>query len=211
MLTWEDKDHVIVQLQLMAPIVFKDILEGREELDEVTEYALHEILADFDPDTALLCIAMCAEYVSQHMEDEELGKTLRLVAKNVVEDYGPLWLAHMAEDKDLDTMMLEVYLRDLEEDLAFLGNLLEATYNCLGDFNTPEAVLCDMLSLQCRYHQDMAENHVAKVLGETHKRIAKPRNNVIPFPLCADNDNAVKAKLFIYYLNCRLDVTLFSM
>src|SRR5688500_4934971 len=89
-------DHDLARLhaKFVVPIVVDQILKDEEPLDDIAEHAINEILFELCPDTALLCLAMCARHVAEATVNLPISRALANQCDQIIEEYGPLWLAH---------------------------------------------------------------------------------------------------------------------
>ena len=156
-----DNELAKLHAKFVVPVAVDQMLHAQEALDDVAEYTMHDIIGSLQPDTALLCIAMCAQHVSAHCGHLLIAHALRAEADMVVNEYGPLWLANEAGAQNLREEEIIRLLRHIPEDLEALGDLLEATCAEL-DENAPiPAILCDILMTQARAHMEFAELELA--------------------------------------------------
>ena len=81
---------------------------------------------------------------------------LRLHAVNVIDEYGPLWLAHEAQDPNLCDEDIRESLAHIPEDIEAMADLLDATLEDLSETHSILAILCDILSLQAHMHKELA-------------------------------------------------------
>jgi hypothetical protein len=131
---------------LVAPLAVHDMLTGKDSLDETARYTLDVMIAEYEPDTALLCLALCAAHIAHHAGQMPIANALGFESSRILHDVGPWWLAH-ADGKlrpaDEDTV-LDI-LEHMPEDFEALGDLLLAVR--AGMIETSDAaILCDILS-----------------------------------------------------------------
>ncbi len=186
-----DQDLAKLHAKFVVPIVIDQMLKDEEPLDDVAEHAMIEIFTELCPDTALLCLAMCAQHIARDTHHLPVGKALGMEAEKIVEEYGPHWLAHEANPDNLDNSAVVDLLVHIPEDLECLRDLLEATMGELEEDHSIAAILCDILSLQADYQRDMAEIELQQLnLAPQSRPVlevveSSGGDNVIAFPFSA--------------------------
>jgi hypothetical protein len=183
-------DHDLARLhaKFVVPIVVDQILKDEEPLDDIAEHAINEILFELCPDTALLCLAMCARHVAEATANLPISRALANQCDQIIEEYGPLWLAHEQNPQGLDNKTIKELLSFIPEDLEALRDLLDATLAALEEDHCLAAILCDILSFQADHHSGLAEIELQNINVRPQSRpvveLAKKHgDNVIPFPL----------------------------
>lgn len=194
------EDMVRLQAEFVLPLVVGDMLNGAEALDDIAEYAIHEILGEMRPDAALLCIALCAANIAdyQHRQMEKLeksaaplqarpaGKTsaaiLGIEAEHILGDYAPLWLAHKDGAK-MDNDAIRAQLVYLPEDLEALADLL-TTVRVSCDTKSDEVAmkLCELLAMHADAQSAAAEDELEQVHLPQLPRKAVAEGNIVLFP-----------------------------
>lgn len=172
--------------ELVAPLAVYQILKGHDELDETALYTLDVMLAEFQPDTALLCMALCAAHIADlHQDSLPLAGSLGFEAGRIVHDLGPLWLdnADQRLGMDQESRVLDVLDR-MAEDFEALADLLDGVRAHLIE-TTDSAMLCDILSQNAQgfiayldhraQEEQVMEHHYLLQNLEVH-------GNVITFP-----------------------------
>ena len=149
--------------KFVLPVVVSRMLSGQEELDEIAEQSLNEILDEHRPDSALLCIAMCAQHVAIETSHLGVSSALSREATKIIEDYAPVWLAYedvkagrISEDEFDDQAIFEL-LEHVPEDLESISDLLDATIAELNGAMAIPAILAYILSEQAMIQQLRAE------------------------------------------------------
>lgn len=177
--------------KLHIPLIVQDILDGEGALTDDVRYGLHDTISDFQPDSALLAIALSARKIASIYKDASPSMdVMGLEAERLVDEYGRLWLknaSHQVLDGD------EVYdtLIHTAEDLESLAELLDLNCSFLRMKDSLAASLCDILYIQARSHSLIAEEfmRVADEMvagGETVQVSSKApvfTDNIIPFPV----------------------------
>lgn len=178
----DDGDLAMLHAKFVVPLIVSDILYGHEKLDDVTEYAMEDILTALEPDTALLCLALCAQHVAVHTGHLPIAGVMGLEANRIVEDYGPFWLAYVSGMAQLDDRVLQDILRHVPEDLEALGDMLLAVAGDLDEAHAIPAILADILGQAAHAHRDMAESRIEDMEARYAEKIASAAGNVILFP-----------------------------
>lgn len=175
-----------LHLKFVVPLVVGDMLQGREALDDVAEYTLHDVMGAFEPDTALLCLALCAQNVAAHVAHMPSARMLGVQADRIAEEYGPVWLAYEAGMEGPNEDELRRMLDHIPEDLESLGDLMLATCGELDQDHAIAAILCDILSQQAYMHKELAEARVdsLRLTTEPAAKTPDPRGaNIVQFPV----------------------------
>ena len=183
-------DHDLARLhaKFVVPIVVDQMLRDEEPLDDIAEHAMNEILCEFYPDTALLCLAMCARHIARETAFLPISRALAIQAGQIIDEYGPIWIAHEKNQDSLDDTTIQDLLTYIPEDFESLRDLLEATMAALEEDHSIAAILCDILSQQADFHRDIAESellalHLRPQSRETETASTAPASdNIIPFP-----------------------------
>jgi len=183
-----ERELIRLHRDLVAPVAVHEILHGHDTLDETARYTLDVMIAELQPDTALLCVALCAAHVAeQHSKYLPMAGTLGLEASRIVHEYGPLWIANADRrlNRSHERQVLDL-LDQMPEDFESLADLLDALQGQLIE-TTDSAVLCGILSENARAFMDFLEQQaVEESLREREQRKLhdlKIDGNVITFPL----------------------------
>lgn len=176
-----DQQLALLHTRFVVPVITGQILRGNERLDDVTEYSFNTVLSDLEPDTALLCIALCAQNLSAHCGKLPSARMLRLGTDRIVEDYGALWLA-TDSGVPVDEDHIATAISFIPEDLESMAHLLEATLTDLPPESVNAAKLCDLLAGQAIAHIDIAEQKLEQHSLPVSRRAAL-KGNVIEFPV----------------------------
>ncbi len=184
-----EREIIRLHRELIAPVAVHEILAGRDELDETAYYTLDVMIAEFQPDTALLCIALCAAHIAQmHSAATPVAAGLGLEAGRIVHDYGPLWLLHA--DRRLtgahEGRVIDL-LDQMPEDFEAMADLLDALRVHLGEGSDSER-LCELLSQNAHGFIDFLEHQAEEDKIVAHKsrlQNLEVHGNVIVFPRIA--------------------------
>jgi hypothetical protein len=154
-------DYAHLRARFIVPLIAADMIEDVEILDDVAEYAIHDILSEFKPDAALLCIALCAQSIAQTDPENYMAKLLQMEAGQLLDEYAPVWLDHERQCKQHGATALPLkdvhdLIRNIPEDLETLAQMLEDYIAVAGDDHAIPAILADILSLQASMHRDLA-------------------------------------------------------
>lgn len=182
------KETALLMNKLQVPGIIADILNGRETLTDDVHYALHGIISDMQPDSALLAIALSAETLARIYANASPGmKVLGLECERIVADYGSLWLRN-AQEEIIDEDAILDALMHTPEDLESLAELLELCGSFLKAKDKSASALCDLLYIQAKAHAMIADEFIATANEAANKvAIIRPEipalaSNVIPFP-----------------------------
>lgn len=181
-----DKDLITLNDKLYVPGAMRDLMTQGNTIDPDTRYRLHEIISNFQPDSALISIAMAArEIISLQLYPTMSLNTLKLRCERIIKDYGPVWLEHAAH-KDINQNVLFDTLAQIPDDLADIAELLEINADTLRGVDDKAAMLFDILKIQAGAHAIIAEEFVdvmESAEAETFHALPPQvfTNNVIPF------------------------------
>lgn len=172
--------------ELIAPLAVHEIVRGYGCLDETARYTLDVMITEFQPDTALLCIALCAAHIAEtHSSALPIAGTLGLEASRIVHDMGPFWLAHadgrLAREHEMHVIDL---LEQMPEDFEALGDLLMALRAHLNE-ESDSAVLCEILAQNAQAFIDYLDEQSKEEKIMEHRALLDKldvRGNVIMFP-----------------------------
>ncbi|MFN3826388.1 MAG: hypothetical protein ACK4NR_02045 [Micavibrio sp.] len=176
--------------RFIVPIAVQMILNDSEQLDDACEAALHQSLSDLDPDTGLLCLALCAQHIAAAARPTPITKMLALSSARIADEYGIALLAeHTHSQKRLSDHEALTLLQQVPEDLEELATLMDAVLAQSGP-HSPEGLLCDILSIQAMVHAERAEHELAELTFLKQQKRVKPAapkleylaENVIVFP-----------------------------
>jgi hypothetical protein len=181
-------DQQIIRLhhELLAPVAVHEIMRGRDNLDETARYTIDVMIAEFKPDTALLCIALCAAHIAErHGSYLPIAGSLGIEASRIVHEFGPAWLANV--DRRLnashESMVMDL-LDQMPEDFEALADLLDATRAQMIE-TTESAILCEILSQNAHAFIDFLEDQAIEAAQAEHDLYLKGlevQGNVITFP-----------------------------
>jgi hypothetical protein len=184
-----NKELALLTNKLQAPMVVADILGKKTELTDEVYFGLHEMISDFNPDTALLAIAVSARKISHAYEEASAGmNVLVMECDRIISCYGPLWLENASGHATDEDEVLEA-LANAAEDLEGIAELLEVNGYFLRAKDSQAASLFEILAIQARAHTLIAEEFLIaadkKVETMTAALSAATpviNDNVIPFP-----------------------------
>jgi hypothetical protein len=178
-----DRDLALLHTKFIVPVVIGQILRGDEALDDTAEYLLNTVIADLTPDSALLCIALCAQPLCARYPAMPAACMLRAEADRIVEEYGSLWLAHDRKNTAIDQALVRQTLSYVPEDLEAMAHLLDATLAELSRPDGERARVCDLLGLQAHEKMEQAETQALKLKASRGARHFPIRadSNVVPF------------------------------
>lgn len=172
--------------ELIAPLAVHEIVRGYDCLDETARYTLDVMITEFQPDTALLCIALCAAHIAEtHATSLPIAATLGLEASRIVHEMGPFWLAHadgrLAREHEIHVIDL---LEQMPEDFEAMADLLLALRAHLNE-TSDSAILCEILALNAQAFIDYLDEQSKEEQMLTQRSMLdnlEVRGNVITFP-----------------------------
>lgn len=182
-----EREIIRLHHALVAPVAVHEIIRGHDALDETARYTLDVMIAEFDPDTALLCIALCAAHVAdRHAGYLPVAGSLGFEAGRIVHEYGPLWLANADRRlSDAHEGQILDLLDHMQEDFEAMADLIDALRGHLIE-TTDSAILCDILSQNAHAFYDYLEEQNRIEMAAQPRRAGagdlEGRGNVIPFP-----------------------------
>lgn len=179
-----DRELAALHVRFVVPMAVAAMLRGEEPMDDVSEYMINDILDNLEPDTALICIALCAQRVAAHTAHVAIGRAAAAEADRIVNEYGSVWLAHEAGRMAMDDAALRAHLSHIPEDIESLGDLLMAVGAELEEeADAVPAILCDILGAQAHVHREKAEIELERHgLSDRELPELSPGANVIRFP-----------------------------
>ena len=150
-----------IEDKLSVPVVIRELMESdSRDLPDAMQYGLHEVISDFQPDSALLCIALSVRVILEAQGYFSTAlKTLLLECDRIIEDYAPLWLEHAREETIDQTLLFET-LAAVPEDLEALAEMIALNVDLLHETNPKAAALCEILNIQATAHAIIAEHYV---------------------------------------------------
>lgn len=187
------KDSALLTTKLHVPMAVRDILAAPEAMEGDEQYALHEVISDLQPDSALLCIALAAKEIAKAaVYPSATTKVLMIECDRIVEDYAPLWLENAREQRIDDALVFDT-LAGIPEDLEGLCELLEVNSAFFASHDPKAAALCEILCIQAGAHAMIAEEFIGAIDNEAGEPVdfglaaglpptTENTNNVIPFP-----------------------------
>jgi hypothetical protein len=177
-------DQQIIRLHrdLLAPVVVHEIMTGKDALDETALYTLDVMIAEYKPDTALLCIALCAAHIAEKFSASmPIAGSLGFEASRIAHAFGPAWIANSdSRLNDSHEMKIIDLLEQMPEDFEALADLMDALRTHLPD-QSEGSMLCDMLSQSARSFIDYLESQEKEPLPTTHLDL-EVHGNIITFP-----------------------------
>ena len=173
---------------LQVPLVVSDILAERGALTDDITYSLHEAISDFQPDSALLAIALGALKISNIYKSASPSMdVLGIEAERIIKEYGPIWLQN-AKNETIDNDAVFELLVHTAEDLENIAELLDLNCVFLRAKDPEAASLCDILYVQAQAHTLIAEEFINVASSananpiNTSARGTEFSNNVLQFP-----------------------------
>ncbi len=160
-----DLDLARLHTRFSLPLVYADVLRRPEALAGDEVYAMHEIFSELQPDTALICAALCARHVAS-MYEQASARTLAIACERIVMDFGPLWLDHAESADRIGAEIVESRLLDVPDELLSLVALIDAMAAEIPASDLRAANLLKVLRVQCNAHRDIADEYLRALLAE---------------------------------------------
>lgn len=179
-----NKDMATMIAKLQAPLVVADLLPYPEALTGDEEYALHEMISEMQPDSALLAIAASAlKIANANRNFSPAFRFLSMECARIVEEYGPLWMRN-AEDNLADDDAVFETLSRTPEDLRDLAEMIEMCNMMSAKAAPKAAALGHVLAVQARAQSIVAEAYVEAMEAQEIEPVAvhTMRDNVVTFP-----------------------------
>lgn len=155
-----DQNLATITNRLQVPLIVDDIIHDKTPLTDDTAFGLHEILSDYEPDSALLSIALSARKIAQRFQHKAASMgVLKIECERMISDYADMWLKN-ANAATLDDNLVFETLMNIPEDLETLSELIESCMPFLKRFSTEAAELLDILSVQARAQVLVAESFI---------------------------------------------------
>lgn len=181
-----DADLARLYLSLEGTQLVRDLLsEGDLQSDGFDLDLLASLLSECPPEKCLLVLACAAGTLCEHIDlDPSLKLSLKMLAGDVLDDYAPLYLAHLkSQTKDGFEGQILYMQEDLEgfaELFALAGDLSDRDsihYRIcavLSDQAAAQAEFLDGEDLDINYATDIPEQHTPSLIIFS--------DNVVPFP-----------------------------
>lgn len=188
--------------KLEVPVVIGAALDYKKKLQDDVHYALHDMLSDMQPDTALLSIALGVKTIAVRYSGSNSGtEILAMECDRIIHEYGPLWLEN-ARRGHIDNAYLISILENIPEDLETLSEMIALHLTYAAFDSKAVAELCDILQVQADAHAIIAEEflsvmemaavqkaknrpqfpHGMIAANGTHETGAGTNSNIIRFP-----------------------------
>lgn len=188
-----NKELAWVAAKLYVPVAACKSMDIDKEMEPDAHYALHDTLADMQPDEALLSIAITAKHIAKCYAGTNSGtEVLALECDRIIEEYGPLWIQHEKSGKRDNSYLVSI-LDNIPEDLETLAELIEVNLAYASYDNQVIADICEILQIQAGAHAIIAEEFLSVMeMAEVQNRktrkmpsgfmAANVADNVVAFP-----------------------------
>lgn len=172
-----------LEARLILPVIVGQMLQGLEPMDQIAEFTIHDMLSRMEPDTALLCIALCAEKIAYAHKDILIASVMGVESASLIDEYAPLWWANATGQKLKDQDVHDL-LEHLPEDFESLEVLLKTTHISFDRQSDVAPWLCDIFAFQAESFKAYTENYFESgQLFENHQADNIKEDNVIAFPV----------------------------
>jgi hypothetical protein len=187
----------ILYVEMAAPLSFQKILQNGLLTDD-TALALHQIIADQKPDTALITLGLCGIMLSNHLLATQashqdlavLATELKYFSIDIVERYGRAWINAQEHETD------NGFNREAEADLLVespealngFGSIVQEIHEICENLDALASNLGKLLEYQAYAHANLAEHYVEMLQAEGRlpgKLVSDP----IPAPLGLQNNH----------------------
>lgn len=160
------EDVARLHAYLVVPVAVSEILSSAAPVEGDAQYGLHVALSEIDPDSALLAIALSAYRIaSDFARDIPVAGALRHEADQIIQDYGPEWLANYHNHPVMGEDLYDL-LSHIPDDLECLADLLETLQTSMRDPQDPAYTLCSILAIQARAHMEIADYVLSELDAE---------------------------------------------
>ena len=171
---------------LQVPLIVQDILDDNGMLSPDVQYGLHEVLSNYQPDSALLCIALSARKIAARFQHNSPNMAvMKMECDRMIADYAELWIQN-AESKMIDNNLVFDTLEQIPEDLEALGELLEVNMSFLRPAHEELASLCEILAVQARAQVLIADTFIDMMEQKAEEPVDTTpiayNDNVVQFP-----------------------------
>ncbi len=154
-----DQQLARMHAHFIVPVVVSDILSRKRAVEDDEKMALHELLSDMQPDSALLAMALATQHMAFYSRNDVIfSNSLSFHADRIINDYGPFWLMHAENDSRLDEYEQELFemLSEIPNDFGSLIDVLSVARDSIRDQNNPLAVIADIFCKQAEAQQLIA-------------------------------------------------------
>jgi len=164
-----DKDLAILMTQLEVPMVIGAAIEKGAEMQDDIHYALHDLLSEMQPDTALLTIALSAKTIAKAYCGTGSGaEIVAMECDRIIEEYGPLWLENSRRGKINNNYLVGI-LENIPEDLECMDELIDINLSYAAFDNPAVAEICEILQIQAGAHAIIAEEFLSVMEMAAHQ------------------------------------------
>ena len=186
-----DTDLARLYLSLEGAQLVRDLLtDGETQTDGFDIDLLASLLSECPPEKCLLILACAAGTLCDHIDlDASLKLSLKMLSGDVLDDYAPLYLAHL-KSKEPQTNNFEAQMIYMQEDLESFAELF-ALAGDLSDLDSTQYQICAVLSDQaCAQAEFLSDEdididyaaEIAAPFQEQKPSLIIFADNVIPFP-----------------------------
>ena len=187
----------ILYVEMAAPLSFQKILQLGILTDD-TALALHQVIADQKPDTALITLGLCGIMLSNHLLASQpthqdlavLATELKYFSIDIVERYGRAWINAQEHEtsKGNDRAVEEELLVESPENLNGFGSIVQEIHEICDHLDGLASSLGKLLEYQAYAHANLAENYV-EMLQSEGRLPGKLVNDPIPAPIGLQNNH----------------------
>lgn len=176
--------------KLCVPLITKDVMDNPTSLDDETVFGLHDMISDFEIDTALLAIASGAlQIIRTSGANVPALHVLAIECERIICEYGDEWIKqNNTAEPDFDYMLS--ILPHLPEDLESIGDLIGMALTVLPQDGAAHQLL-DILNVQADAHMMIAEEFVSAL--DAQPSIETPVQTVIAANVASESASNIIA------------------
>lgn len=178
-----DKDMARITLSLEGVGLVRDLLDGKG--DDIDLDLLTSLLIECPPEKCLLLLSCAAHLVCQDCEiDAGIKVSLKLLSGDVMDDYGPLYLARL---KSKEAEHYEAQIIYMQEDLEGYGELFALSADLSPSHTALNRVCCILSDCAMAQAEFLNETEIDIDYSLDGAQEEKPdlvvlTGNVVPFP-----------------------------
>jgi len=180
-----DADLARLTLSLEGVQLVRDLLVNSEQdIDGFDLDLLAGILSEAPPEKCLLNLACIAGIICDYSEiDDGVKLSLKMIAKDVLDDYAPLYLKGL---KTKQHQSFEAQIIYMQEDLEAFSELF-AMAGDLSSSDTIQYLICSIISDQASAHAEYLDGEDTEIDYSEDTSNQRPSlilfsDNIVPFP-----------------------------
>jgi len=203
--TMNSQDLAKIANRLQVPVIANHIMDDPAILNDDMHFALHDLLSDMQPDSALLSIALTAKSIcQQYITASESMAIMDIECQRVISDYGQLWVQDGKQEAE-DALELYDSMSYISEDLEYFIDMLELNIAYLRSKDETAATIFEILLAQTKAHFLIAEEFINALSYATHndiqERVEHKMNNEMDFALAQqklDDNQSTSGNIILF-------------